>query len=846
MAYLSVYPPAHSDTYVKATSNGGVAFRAWFTTNPALLLIGSNLYNQWLSSSSAVTNQRFHIDLGEAKTIKRIYYENSHSNGGYATEGAQNFTLWGSNEASAFSELTYGIDTNWTQLTTSQSTFDQHVAANQVDPKYITITNTTAYRYYALKFADNYGSASRIGVRRIELQIALPEINTDEASSVAATSATLNGELTSLGSSAAVDVYFQYRVKDAEVWETTTPEELSIPDTFDFDLAGLAENTEYEFRAGVDWADGSIYGDTLEFTTLIPSDPNYFVIDEPVTLASGGSYQAKIRFSDDTIETRDVTNPAGYYSGGSIISVDPSFSQYPKKFDLWAIGLEELCTKPFRLLAIQRDKVNEVILSGLEYNETVYDDSTGIILPTPDYTALVSNAPVTDLILSERLIKMGDKTIESAIDVSFQTPQETIHKKCNIYLSYDDGESWEYRGETKNGRFSIAGNIVKNTTYYVAVSSINNLGQETPKNQWVTKEIYTRGKTELPTSVTGLRVYQDTDRLELEWNNIFDADFDYYEIRRGNSWTVGSLIDRTARNNLTLTAFPFGSQIYWVSARDTSGNYSATPAVIGVDVQEIANRKKLIAYWDFLEGEIGEGLDTEYAIATISLVIMALRAGRTVLANDLLAAILAGETQKCVLLQTISTWDADETTWDEAEAAQEGWDYSLHMDGYYTLPVQDVGFLVNAVLRCIVVALSESPTEATYSLEARYSNDNISWSAWEEATLQDTEFRYFQTRIKLATTNDEKNIRVFGVEIQVSLPEKQEWFYNQAISDTGTAIVFTKTFHTGEISVMITPIDNPYTPYVSDITKDGCTVYLRDTEAQALTAGNVNITVTGF
>ncbi len=38
------------------------------------------------------------------------------------------------------------------------------------DPKYITVTNSTAYRYYAFKFADAYGSIYYMGVRRIELQ----------------------------------------------------------------------------------------------------------------------------------------------------------------------------------------------------------------------------------------------------------------------------------------------------------------------------------------------------------------------------------------------------------------------------------------------------------------------------------------------------------------------------------------------------------------------------------------------------------------------------------------------------------------------------------------------------
>jgi hypothetical protein len=168
---VSQYPPAYNDTYVKATDGARTDGKIYFATNPALLLTGSYADNSWYTDASGTNvNQRVHIDLGTAKIITRLYYENFHNSGGATNLGAQNFTLWGSNEASSFAELTYGVDTGWTQLTTSQSSFDQHTASDVADPKYITVTNTTAYRYYAIKIADNYGESYRMGMRRIELQ----------------------------------------------------------------------------------------------------------------------------------------------------------------------------------------------------------------------------------------------------------------------------------------------------------------------------------------------------------------------------------------------------------------------------------------------------------------------------------------------------------------------------------------------------------------------------------------------------------------------------------------------------------------------------------------------------
>jgi len=168
MSYLSHYPPAQSDTYVKATSYY-TNFHAYTATNPSTSLTG-DWNNNWLATLYTVTNQRFHIDLGSAKQVNRIYYENFHDSGAETDYGVKNFTLWGSNTAGSFSELTYGTDSGWTQLTTSQATFDQHAASDAADPKYITVTNEVAYRYYAFKFADNWGDANLMGVRRIELQ----------------------------------------------------------------------------------------------------------------------------------------------------------------------------------------------------------------------------------------------------------------------------------------------------------------------------------------------------------------------------------------------------------------------------------------------------------------------------------------------------------------------------------------------------------------------------------------------------------------------------------------------------------------------------------------------------
>ncbi len=165
--YTSQYPPVQDGTYVKATTDAGVGYEPYKTTDPLQSLMGDP--GSWLSVVDT-GNQRFHIDLGSVKTISRVYYENTHYSGLYVTQGVRNFTLWGSNDPTAFAELTFGVDTGWVQIIgLSQTEFDIHSAVNSADPKYITFPAAT-YRYFAFKFIDNWGYGTGISIRRIELQ----------------------------------------------------------------------------------------------------------------------------------------------------------------------------------------------------------------------------------------------------------------------------------------------------------------------------------------------------------------------------------------------------------------------------------------------------------------------------------------------------------------------------------------------------------------------------------------------------------------------------------------------------------------------------------------------------
>lgn len=174
MGYCATYTsqyPTQDDDHVKSTTKANTNAWAYYSTDPTKLLTGEWPNNSWLSDAIGGVNQRFHIDLGSEKIIRRIYYENYHSLGANLTVGIENFTFWGSNTgAGVFDDLVYANDDGWIELTVATNVMIIHTEADQADPQYIIVTNTTAYRYYAFKFADNHGDEDYIGIRRIELQ----------------------------------------------------------------------------------------------------------------------------------------------------------------------------------------------------------------------------------------------------------------------------------------------------------------------------------------------------------------------------------------------------------------------------------------------------------------------------------------------------------------------------------------------------------------------------------------------------------------------------------------------------------------------------------------------------
>jgi len=93
-----------------------------------------------------------------------------------------------------------------------------------------------------------------------------PTVTTSAASSLAATSATLNGSLGSLGTATSVNVSFEWGTTTSYGTETTAQSVTAIG-AFTANLTGLTANTTYHFRAKAAGHGAAVYGADMTFNT---------------------------------------------------------------------------------------------------------------------------------------------------------------------------------------------------------------------------------------------------------------------------------------------------------------------------------------------------------------------------------------------------------------------------------------------------------------------------------------------------------------------------------------------------------------------------------------------------
>ena len=308
------------------------------------------------------------------------------------------------------------------------------------------------------------------------------------------------------------------------------------------------------------------------------------------------------QYSDDSdIEKRDVIKKEipliginRFSQAGREARFFQKKSKYCPTFVSWKAGIDsihcevgdvvtvshdvpEWTGKEFRILQIAEAENDEMEIVGQEYNEAIYSDD-GVVeqitkdsdLPNP------FEAPdsVTDLSLVENADVLEDGTWSPGIKVSFTQPDYVIWDSAYIYISSDDGATWDFITNISDTEYTIK--QLPPDTYKVKVVSKSKQGRKEDFGTANTGQITVSGKDAKPSDVNWGTC--DFDRtIILRWQPITDIDLKAYEVRTdtnfGNDDAAlvyrGDGLEHEKQNPQQRT------YTFYVKALDWSGNYSA-------------------------------------------------------------------------------------------------------------------------------------------------------------------------------------------------------------------------------------------------------------------------------
>ena len=305
-------------------------------------------------------------------------------------------------------------------------------------------------------------------------------------------------------------------------------------------------------------------------TTSIP-------IDRTVTVEAAKTYKLLIQFQDGTIEEQTVTNIVGDHS---TITVASAFNQTPQPGDSYSFGESNYLQKEYKVVSLSRKNDFEIDISAIEYFSELFDDSD-ITLPTNNTSQLNRGVPnVSDLTLLEDVGVNQDGSTQPIIIVSWSPPVVTnydvnAYEGVKIFLSDNNGDSYELVGQTEDFVFNITQGLNQGTTYTVkAVSYGSGFTNAISNSPFET--ILLDGVPDAPADVSNF-TYNFDELLVMSWTKNVEPNVAGYEIRTDDTnWGVdnANLVFRGDTNTYTYGPASRTPGTHYLRAFNRSGEYS--------------------------------------------------------------------------------------------------------------------------------------------------------------------------------------------------------------------------------------------------------------------------------
>lgn len=504
---------------------------------------------------------------------------------------------------------------------------------------------------------------------------------------------------------------------------------------------------------------------------IVAASATTVTLDNPVTLAAGQTYTLAVLTQNGTVEERTVTTAAGSVSA---VTVSPGFTQAPDAMSVWILSSQQVEAQLFRVVAVTEDEKHQFTINALAHDPSKYAAIEQNLTLQPRSISVITLVPIapTNLRVTESLYRRS-----SGIVVRL-TASWTPVDRCNQYAVTVQVQDGNAEPERIVSSPSIDIDVIEGA-YTVSVAAISAIGVRGPASS---AQYLVVGKTAPPENVGGFVVARNKDVLNFSWRHVSDVDLDHYEIRQGLSWNTGVQIGATVSNSFSWSS-PRGGD-FMLKAVDTSGNYSASEAVVSVPdssgINVVATSSEEARNWNGIMSSM-------------------IRSGTAVVVNG--SVPWSAYTQP---------WSAYGAQWIMLDPALTG--------TYETQPI-DIGYVASSAVSIenVVEAVQRQPPWSAFtdpwntyaapqwswqgmvagisaSFEVSTSENGSTWSPWQPFTPGAYTFRYLRVRATLTTDNITILPYLTRLIVRIDVPDRVLHFGDVAIPIGGATLTFSPAF----------------------------------------------------
>jgi len=460
--------------------------------------------------------------------------------------------------------------------------------------------------------------------------------------------------------------------------------------------------------------------------------------------------------------------------------------------------------KAFRVLAITFNEDFSLGLTLVEYQASHYTWASKTVVTSTPSTTLPNPfviQPPASVTLTDTLVEYNDGTVIVALDVAVGASPDSFvdFYQVEYKLSTDSNFIIYAQGSGLNHRVL---NVIDQKIYNVRVKAVNSFGVS---SSYVSATRTIVGAIEPPSDVEDFACNVVGQEAHLGWTQISDLDLAFYSLRFSEEtdgtadWQNSvALVEKVSRPATSISV-PARAGTYLIKAVDKLGNFSSNATAVISNVTSTLNFNAVAT-------------QSEHPSFSGTL-------SNTVITDD------AIELDSSELFDSASgNFDAETTRFFDSGVANADF---LSSGNYQFSDVIDIGAKHTARITASLTQTSDNPDDlfdnrsgdfddaksnfdgdtpanANAHIEIATSDDNSTFTSFQNFVIGDYTARYFKFRVVLISRDNASTPRVTAVTVTIDMPDRI-FSGNDISSGAGTkTVTFTNPFKTVNYAVGIT------------------------------------------